>query len=144
MRKKIETVSNESGCLLCISHHKTKSGHVQIRRNGKTQLLHRLIYSEKHGEIPDGMVVRHKCDNPSCVNIEHLELGTHAQNVSDRVQRNRSAIGSNHGRSKLKESDVRCIRNDITSSNQKLAKKYCVDAKVIRDIRQFKTWKHVK
>lgn len=42
-----------------------------------------------HGDIPDGMVVRHKCDNPSCTNPDHLELGTRRQNVMDKIKRGR-------------------------------------------------------
>jgi hypothetical protein len=60
---------------------------------------------EKYGEIPKGMVIRHKCDNPACCNIEHLEIGTPLDNVNDMIERGRKAIniirGTQNGQSKL-------------------------------------------
>ena len=41
----------------------------------------------KFGEIPKGMVIRHKCDNPNCCNIEHLEIGTQKDNIEDMIKR---------------------------------------------------------
>ena len=49
-----------------------------------------------NGEITDGLVVRHTCDNRICVNPEHLEVGTHQDNMDDMVRRNRQAKGNNH------------------------------------------------
>jgi hypothetical protein len=50
---------------------------------------HRYVWQQANGPIPNGLVVRHKCDNPACVNLDHLELGTQADNMADRVNRNR-------------------------------------------------------
>ena len=60
--------------------------------NGRHIPLHRKVYLEHHGmerhEL-DGLVVRHKCDNPRCINPDHLELGTQRDNVQDCVKRDR-------------------------------------------------------
>ena len=55
--------------------------------NRKTRLAHRVAWEEVHGPIPDGLVVRHKCDNRACINVDHLELGTHKDNRHDAARR---------------------------------------------------------
>jgi hypothetical protein len=52
---------------------------------------HRLVWEMVHGAVPDGMQVLHRCDNPRCCNPEHLFLGTNADNVADKVAKNRQA-----------------------------------------------------
>jgi hypothetical protein len=59
--------------------------------NGKRTLAHRVVFEVFTGRpIPEGMVVRHKCDNPICCNPSHLELGTRSQNELDKYDRDRS------------------------------------------------------
>lgn len=68
-----------------------ESGYGRDRVNGKTTTAHRATYIRAHGPIPDGMVVCHSCDNPPCVNIEHLWLGTQGENLLDMVAKGRHA-----------------------------------------------------
>lgn len=59
------------------------------RRDLSDARVHRLMFERYYGPIPDGMVIRHKCDNPPCSNPDHLELGTQNDNVQDMKDRGR-------------------------------------------------------
>lgn|SRR5690606_278905 len=72
---------------------------------------HRAAWMVTHGDIPEGMVVRHKCDNPPCCNPEHLELGTDQDNVNDAVTRGRVARGDRLPHTVLTDDEVREIRS---------------------------------
>jgi len=63
------------------------SGYGQISWNGRPAKSHRISYSLAYGEPPNGLAVCHSCDTPRCVNPKHLWLGTHLDNVADRVQK---------------------------------------------------------
>lgn len=61
---------------------------------GKSELVHRMAYQELVGELPSHMFVCPKCDNPSCLNPDHLFIGTNQDNINDKVAKNRqSKIG---------------------------------------------------
>lgn len=107
--KKIEWKEDENGCYICTSHARDKDGYPRIRDRYKNVGVHRYIYGECFGEIPKGLVVRHKCDNPKCINPEHLELGTYQDNSNDMVSRNRSCKGEKNGKSKLTKQDYEKI-----------------------------------
>jgi hypothetical protein len=119
-------------------------GHVWV--NGKTVRAHRASWMLVNGEIPDGLFVLHKCDNPSCVNPDHLYLGTHTDNMKDKVERDRCAHldrrGELGGRSVLTNEIVLSIRAD-SRINKDVAEHYGVDRSTISDIRRRKSWKHI-
>lgn len=132
----------ENGCWKCISHNLSNEGYVKLTVKGKQTYGHRFMYEQKNGKIKNE-VLRHTCDNRWCINPDHLIEGTHNDNVQDRVLRGRSAIGANNGRSKLTESDVLEIFNDNKTPKMHLSKKFNIDTKVIRDIKQRKTWRYL-
>lgn len=79
----------------CIEYpgYKDRDGYCQVRRDGHRYGAHRWYYIVTYGPVPKEMVVRHKCDNPPCCNPLHLELGTHADNMADKMRRNRWSNG---------------------------------------------------
>lgn len=108
---------------------------------------HRLAYIDAYGSIPTGTVVRHKCDNPACFNINHLELGTQRENMQDASRRGRvnktiKALGEHQGLSVLTEDLVRMIRKSTVGCST-LAKQIGVSKSTVLRARQGKTWRHV-
>lgn len=108
------SVAEESGCIR-FTGHLDGEGYGRIMVARVKYMAHRLSYYLNNGPIPDGYVVRHKCDNPSCINPEHLEVGTQADNIADKVSRGRQARGSGVGRAILTEESVREIRSSSLS-----------------------------
>ncbi len=133
----------------CINstYYKNKNGHTQIRYMGKKVPHHRVVYCLANNidlQAISGLVVRHKCDNPSCVNPGHLELGTQQDNVNDRESRGRGAdhVGAAHPRTKFTDDDIKYIR--ATNLNNKLlAEKYGVSVSTIVKIIAKINWKHI-
>jgi DNA-binding transcriptional regulator YiaG len=141
--KEIRYVINENGCHVCTSHHKKKREDIGITRNGKRSIITRYVWEIVNGKIPNGLLIRHKCDNPPCINPDHLELGTNQDNSNDKLERGRQAKGENQGSSKLTEDQVRDIKMNTTNSITELAEMYGVAIDTIQKIDQVKTWKHV-
>lgn len=83
----------------------TGMGYTYTRHNGIRYGTHRLAYETWVGPIPEGHVVRHKCDNPVCINPDHLETGTQADNVQDAKRRGRIASLDRHWASKVTEEE---------------------------------------
>ena len=116
----------------------------QIVYQNKTRKAHSVSYALHVGPIPQGMVIRHKCDNPPCVNPRHLEIGTQADNVRDAVERGRWQLGETHNRAKLTESQVLEIRELAkTTPLNILAEKYSMDSSQVCRIVNRKSWRHI-
>lgn len=115
--------------------------------SGKTSRAHRVSYEMDKGEIPRGMVVRHKCDNTLCVNPHHLEVGTQKQNVADRDARGRSVYrkGEKHGLSKITEDIVRIIRDLIEKGylQKDIAFAFGITPSSVTAIKKRRVWAHV-
>lgn len=134
-------VNEQTGCrewLLSTNHR----GYGQMRWAGKVRRTHRLAWLAERGPIPDGMQVCHHCDNRRCINVDHMFIGTNADNVADRHRKGRSYLGSGerHPDAKLTWEKVAEIRQS-SETNRMLAFVYGVSPRTIRSIRHCETWR---
>ena len=143
-KSKLEYKITENNCYEVINRKPYSTGYFQITI-GKNyrKLAHRHIYEECFGEIPKGMVVRHKCDNKSCINPEHLELGTLKDNIQDKVKRNRCAKGEKVPTAKLTKEDVKeiCFLRGRGMTLVKLSEKFKVSPAQISNIVRGVSWR---
>jgi hypothetical protein len=149
----------ENGCWLWTGVH-IKDGYGTLSVKGQRVLSHRFSLSlHLKRPITPGLEVRHTCHNPSCFNPDHLEEGTHAENMNDMTAAKRQAAGKRlsdvlagkehinsrgekNGRSVLTSSQVQEIRN-AESSTGDLAKQYGVSKHTILQILHHNIWKHI-
>jgi hypothetical protein len=138
-----------SGCHEWTGAHDRKRGYGFVwipkeRRNGRAP---RVAYAIAFGLVPScEMDVCHHCDNPSCVNPQHLFLGTRSDNMKDCSRKCRlGGVFSNGMGMKLSAPDVLRIRALVASgvSRPTVAEQYHVGKYTIRDIMQRRTWKHI-
>lgn len=140
-----------SGCWLWVGavRESNSCSHGHLKIDGQYVLAHRQSYRLFCGNIPDGMVVRHKCDNGYCVNPCHLELGSQADNMRDMRARGRKKQprGERIGGAKLTPEEVLEIWGILQvgsySTLRSLGEKYGVSPSAIMSIRDGKKWSHL-
>lgn len=145
--KEVILEQQDNGCIKCVSHCTDKDDYARIRYNGKHDRLFRVLYQQKYGKIPKGLVLRHLCNNAWCVNVEHLKIGTQKENAQDMINCGRSLKGKNNfklngiknGSNKLTEEEVKEIYLS-KEKNSILAKKYNVSKTNIYLIKNKKQW----
>jgi hypothetical protein len=130
--------SDPSGCWIWTGARYTH-GYGSLWWQGKAHRAHKLAWEEKNGAIPDGLLLRHDCDNKRCVNPGHMRLGTHADNARDRVNRNRQAKGEGNGNARLSSSQAESIREDRRSSTI-IAAEYGISPSLVSRIRRGELW----
>ena len=91
---------------------KVHTGYGRFYADGYADYAHRIAWKLTRGEIPEGMCICHRCDNPGCVTPDHLFLGTPADNAADRDAKGqgRNMVGEQNPGAKLTEADVLEIR----------------------------------
>jgi len=123
------------------SGQRNNRGYGRIKDLGKQKRAHRTSWEIHHGQISDGLEVCHKCDNPSCVNPDHLFLGTHKDNMQDAFRKGRLKQVFTV---KLTPDDVRFIRqNYVRGSGKILAAQFGVRGNTVTRIARGETRKEV-
>lgn len=89
-------------------------GYGQVWDGRRMARAYRVAWEKANGPIPDGLCVLHHCDNPACINVEHLFLGTHADNMQDKAKKGRARTSDRRGEANtaatLTREEVRTIR----------------------------------
>ena len=158
-KERIKNLSIEDKNTGCWNWIGTKNGNTQIKSYGKLTIgsrtngtrknvsAHRYSYQIFIGEIDDGLYVCHKCDNPSCVNPEHLFLGTRQDNVNDRESkgRNKPNLGEKNPISKLTEVDIISAKRLRAKGEtfQSIANRFGVNKTTIIRAVNGTHWKHI-
>lgn len=137
------------GCWKWIGYTEPQFGYGKIRLPGLASVsVHRFTFCAAAGRLPIGGIVRHTCDNPWCVNPEHLIDGTDADNARDRDTRGRQRTprGTAHKLAKLSDDDVRAIRAEYAAGGigfKRLGAKWGVAESLARRIVIRESWAHV-
>jgi len=133
-------ITNDNGCWVWTGARAT-DGYGVVTYNMRDNVkLHRIVYELTTGEDITGKVVRHTCDNPLCINPDHLLVGTHTDNMKDRDSRER------HGKSKLTHDQVRGIRKLYSGGGytcKQLGEMFGVSGRTVNSLINRTHWKHV-
>lgn len=141
------TKKTEQGCWVCDWAHKQKYKYKYVNFRKTRWLAHRASWTVFKGEIPEGLCVLHKCDNPPCVNPEHLFLGTKKDNAQDRSRkgRNWNCKGERNPNAKLTPATVVKIRELLSAglTTRAVAKVFDTDPATIWRIGKGQRWSSV-
>lgn len=126
-----------SGCWIWVGAERKGYGRLYYRKGGRQlpYAAHRLSYELHKGTIPSGMHVCHRCDNPSCVNPDHLFCGTDKDNVQDMIAKGRAP----HQQYCHLASEIKNSPKGLTA----LAREYGLNKTTIWNIKTGRTWAHL-
>jgi hypothetical protein len=129
-----KTSIQENGCWLWLGF-KRHDGYGLIWLNGKHQRAHRVAFEHRNGKVDPEAIICHRCDNPSCINPDHMFVGTTADNIRDCVVKKRHAFGERNGHAKLTSAQVAAIRANSIATHQALAEQFGVRQSTVSRIR---------
>lgn len=135
---------NPRGCWPWIGRFSGKYG--ALSANGESHPAHRLAWEIANGKaVPRGVVIRHACNHPWCVNPKHLRAGTQGDNMRDKLLSGRTSKGSKNGRAKLTEDLARVLQRRMAKGERKtdLAAEYGVSRRALRFLESGKNWAHI-
>ena len=140
----------KNGGCICATKYLNDKGYPRMRVNAKKRYMSHVMYERYIGEMPDGMCVLHKCDIPSCINPQHLFIGTKADNNYDMVSKGRHYVhgkGEKSCRATITDKQAKEIKMEykprvVTASY--LAEKYGTTRAVVNNIVQNKSWRHIE
>lgn len=139
-------VDPNSGCWLWTASI-TPKGYGHISAGYSLKMAHRVSWELHKGAIPDGMLVCHKCDVRSCVNPDHLFLGTSADNTADMMAKGRHrppapVVGEkNHSAKLTQDQAIEILAAEETQTE--LAKKFNISQSLVSSIRTRQSWNHI-
>lgn len=147
LRERIQKYSEvqPTGCVHW-TRFRDKNGYGLVQVDNRSRRVIRVVWELEHGPIPDGMIICHHCDDPPCINLDHLYLGTHSQNNADMVRRGRCARhkGESNPCAKVTEKIVLRIRAEAQHTPQKdLCKTYGLSPGTVSMIVNRKRWTHL-
>lgn len=143
---KISNEQHPDGCWIW-EDSLNPGGYGKLKVDGKMVSAHRYSYILHSGLIPDGICVLHKCDRPCCVNPDHLFLGTHQENMDDKIKKGRSnSVKGELGNSILAENQVLDIKRRLKNkeSAPNIGRLHGVSKHTIYAIKYGNSWRHVK
>lgn len=122
---------------------------VRYVQAGRHMLAHRVSWLIHNGAIPigdgaHGTVVMHSCDNPACVNPQHLLLGSQSDNVKDMIAKGRKVSGTptgvKHWNASIKDPEAIALIRSTERNTKALAEKFGVHVCTIKRIRSGKNY----
>jgi hypothetical protein len=139
-------VGNENECWPFVGTTDAK-GYGMVQYDGSMRGAHRASYIVHKGQIPEGMLIMHSCDNPPCCNPKHLSLGTKKSNYDDMINKGRSKklSGENHPHSKWTVAQILEMRSlkDKGYSTRQICEIYKMSFANANKIFNRKLWKHI-
>jgi hypothetical protein len=131
----------------CLEWQGARNPYGFVHFKGIMKLTHRVTWELHNGPIPKGLVIRHECHNPPCVNIEHLKLGTYKENTQDGIKANRiTPRGESNAGAKLTEKEMLFIYRRLKGliPQRRIAEIFGVSREAVSAIMTRRNWRFVE